>query len=127
MKVQSFEAWAQANGRVSTAEADAHIHAGLRCAPTTKTYARWNSRKLAELQGAREAAKADYLAAIARGEVREPTNLERLQANAQGHPDNAATAAAQRVLAKRQARAREALRQPQAGDFFSFEHGWTAG
>ncbi len=75
------------------AAVDSHIHAGLRSAPQTKTYRRWNARELSRLQAERDAARAEY----------EPTpesRIERLQAAAAGHPDNASTQAAQRLLAE---------------------------
>lgn len=100
----SFEAFARELGLTTTADVDSHIHAGLRCAPQTKTYARWNARTLASLQDARDAARKAYRAAILAGEVRELTSLESMTARAAGHPDNASTQAARRILAKRAAR-----------------------
>src|SRR3546814_8704473 len=39
--VQSLDAFACERGLVTMAEARGHIHAGLRSAPTTKTFRRW--------------------------------------------------------------------------------------
>lgn len=103
--VMSLEAFARLHGLTTTADVQGHIHAGLRSKPTTKTYQRWYDRRLAELSAARDATEAAYRAAVAAGAVREPTVLERLHATAAGHPDNPSVAAAQRVLAKRAARA----------------------
>jgi hypothetical protein len=69
--------------------------------PTTKTYARWNAAALAKLQADRDATTAAYRAAIEAGEIREFTRAERLELQANGHPDNESTRAAQRLLAKR--------------------------
>jgi hypothetical protein len=58
------------------------------------------ARRNAEHAHARTLAIMDYQAALARGEVREPTRRERLEAAAKGHPDNPSVQAARRLLAK---------------------------
>lgn len=98
--IQTLEQFAKEKGLVTTADVDSHIHAGLRSAPQTKTYARSNKAKLEELQGKRDETVAAYREAIAKGEIREPTRIEKLRAAAAGHEDNAATHAARRLLAK---------------------------
>lgn len=49
----------------------------------------------------RQAAIAEYQAAVAKGEIRPLTTIERAIITARGHEDNAATQAARRILAKR--------------------------
>lgn len=99
----TLEAFAKARGLLTEADVQSHIHAGLRSAPTTKTYARWNKRKLAELQDAQDATVAAYEAAVDAGEIERPKPLT-LEERAAGHPDNPSTQAALRLLAKRNAR-----------------------
>lgn len=99
--IQTFEQFVADRGLTGDADVQGHIHAGLRSAPTTKTYARWNAKKLRELQDARTDARRLYRAAIERGEIRAPTFWENLQATAEGHSDNESVQAARRVLAKR--------------------------
>lgn len=61
-----------------------------------------NARKSSqEYHSKRNAAIQEYQEKIAAGEIIEPTNVERYIKAAQGHPDNASTQAARRVLAKR--------------------------
>ena len=88
-------------GLVTTADVDSHIHAGLRSKPQPKSYDRWNAQTLKSLQNARDATVAAYLAAIASGDIRDMTPREKLEATANGHPDNKATQAAKRILMKR--------------------------
>jgi hypothetical protein len=90
-------------GGVTDADVQGHIHAGLRSAPTSKTYQRWYQKRLRELQNARDETKRRYEASIASGEIappREMSRIERLREISKGHPDNAATQAAIRMLAK---------------------------
>ena len=54
-----------------------------------------------EYQAKRESAKAEYSKLVAQGKVRPKTSLERAFDKAHGHPDNASTQAARRMLAKR--------------------------
>ena len=104
--VISLEAWAaRQGGRITDSHVDGHIHAGLRSAPTTKTYRRWNELELRRLQTASDETKRLYEAAIARGEIRSPKSLsrrERLELTAAGHPDNPSVQAARRLLAQAQ-------------------------
>lgn len=54
-----------------------------------------------ELCDRRQALRLEYAAKVAAGEIRPPTRIETLQRIAAGHPDNAATIAARKLLAKR--------------------------
>ena len=76
-------------------EVQGHIHAGLRSAPTTKSYRRWYDKRLRELQDARDEAKRDWDAV-------KPvvSRKERLIASANGHPDLSSTKAAIRLCKK---------------------------
>ena len=99
--IMTLEQFARKHGLITDADVQGHIHAGLRSAPTTKTYARWNAAKLAELQQARDATRAAYNEAISRGEIRKPDYWERIEAKANGHDDNPSVQAARRLLQKR--------------------------
>jgi len=101
--IMTLEQWAAANGRVTSYDVQGHLHAGLRSAPQTKTYQRWNTRKLRQLQNARDETVRLYNAAIERGEVVAPieSRKERLERIAGGHPDNPAVQAARRLLKKK--------------------------
>jgi hypothetical protein len=103
-RVMTLVQFAKAHGLTTTADVDSHIHASLRCRPTTKTFDRWYWRELARLQAARNETARLYREAVARGDIREPTSDESLAATAAGHPDNLSVQAARRVLAKRAAR-----------------------
>lgn len=101
--VMTLEQFAKKHRMVTTADVDGHLHAGLRSKPQTKTYDRWFNAKLTELQAARDATMTAYQAAVQRGEIRTPESLsrrEKLEISAAGHPDNEATQAARRLLAK---------------------------
>lgn len=50
---------------------------------------------------ARKAARAEYKEKVLRGEIREPTTIEKALSTARGHEDLTATQAARRVLTKR--------------------------
>lgn len=54
-----------------------------------------------EYQKKREQAKQEYREKVKNGELRDKTNIERSLDKAHGHPDNAATQAARRMLTKR--------------------------
>lgn len=54
----------------------------------------------AEVVEKRSALRAEYNEAVARGDIRPPTRLERLQRAASGHPDLASTQAALRILSR---------------------------
>jgi hypothetical protein len=93
--------FATERGLVWHAEVDGHLHAGLRAAGQPKTYHRWFARRLKELQDAREATRQAYAAAVASGEIQPPTEHDRLEATAAGHPDNPSVQAARRLLEKK--------------------------
>jgi hypothetical protein len=101
MRTLNLEQFAREVGGTTDADVQGHIHAGLRSAPTTKTYKRFFERKLRELQAARDATVARYRAGLAAGEFRAPAPPS-LEETARG--DDEAAAAARRVLAKRAAR-----------------------
>lgn len=54
-----------------------------------------------ELCAKREKLRMEYAEKVAVGEIRPPTRIETLQQIAAGHPDNAATIAARKLLEKR--------------------------
>lgn len=99
-KTKTLAQFAHERGLITDADVQGHIHAGLRSMPTTKTYARWNKRRLGDLQAARDDTKAAYQAAIEAGEIVAPPKPT-LEERAKGHPDNPSTQAAIRLLAKR--------------------------
>ncbi len=101
--VMTFAKFCSDNGLVHDADVEGHIHAGLRCKPTTKTFARFYDRRLRELQDARDHARSLYRAAIERGEIVEPAR-KTTEEIAQGDPSMPSTKAAIRLLAKRAAR-----------------------
>ncbi|MNR71241.1 hypothetical protein D3C71_18550 [compost metagenome] len=92
--------WARQKGLVLSDAVDAHIHAGLRSAPRTKTFRRWYFAELTRLQDLRDQTLEMYRAAVERGEVVNPDSnrLERLVRTASGHPDNPSVQAARRIL-----------------------------
>lgn len=79
------------------AEVQGHIHAGLRSAPTSKTYKRWYQRRLVELQDARDAAREEWRKVA----PPEPTYKEKLVMAANGHPDLESTQAARRLCERK--------------------------
>lgn len=83
-----------------------HIHAGLRCAPTSKRYRKWYESETQRLLAASAETDRLYAEAVQRGEIVPPTKPT-LEDIAAGDPDRADTQAAIRVLAKRAARAKE--------------------
>lgn len=101
MRSLNLEQFAREFGGKTDADVQGHIHAGLRSAPQTKTYKRFFERKLKELQEARDETRARYRAALERGEFKAPAPPS-LEETALG--EDAAAAAARRVLAKRAAR-----------------------
>lgn len=96
--------FARETGGVTDADVDGHLHAGLRAAGQPKTYHRWFAKRLKELQDARTTTLAAFYGAIERGEIRPPTEQEKLKASAKGHPDNESVRAAQRLLEKKRLR-----------------------
>lgn len=98
--VETLVQFARKRGLLTDYDLRSHIHAGLRSAPTTKTYARWNKRETERLaQAAAETARL-YEEAIQCGKILRPAKPT-LEEIAAGNPDNTATQAAQRLLAKR--------------------------
>lgn len=97
----SLAEWAALHQRITTADVDGHIHAGLRSMPTTKTFARRYEKRLRELQDARDATVADYRASVARGDIVEPARQSIAEVAAGEGPR---AEACRRVLAKRAAR-----------------------
>lgn len=78
------------------AEVQGHIHAGLRSAPTTKVYKKWYTKKLGELQDARDKARVEWRNS-------DPSTLSRkdkMVAAAKGHDDLASVNAARRICEK---------------------------
>lgn len=104
MRVMTFDQFMALKGLDGTPDVDSHIHAGLRCAPQTKTYKRWNRAELERLQTRRDEMREDamrlYAKAIESGEIREPTRRERLSITASGNPDNPSVRAARNLLKK---------------------------
>ncbi len=100
-KVMNIEQYAKMTGGKTSADVQAHIHAGLRSAPKTKTYRRFFERRLAELQQAADETWRGYHAALERGEIVAPPSVP-LEETAQR--DDERGAAARRVLAARAAR-----------------------
>lgn len=98
-KVQNLVQFAQERGLITMYEARSHIHAGLRSAPQTKTYQRWNEAETKRLLDAAIETERLYAEAIARGEIELPAKPTR-EERAAGHPDLASTQAAIRLLAK---------------------------
>lgn len=100
-RIMNLEQYAKMTKGKTSADVQAHIHAGLRSMPTSKTYKRFFDRKLAELQDAADRTRADYYAAIERGEIAPPPQRS-LEETADR--DDAAGEAARRVLKRRAAR-----------------------
>lgn len=101
---QSLYEYCRTHGLTTTADVDAHIHAGLRSKPQSKSFDRWYYGTLSRLQTERDAAIRAYEEAIAAGLIRDFTPDERLALKADGHDDNPSVQAARRVLAKRKGR-----------------------
>lgn len=79
------------------AEVQGHIHAGLRSAPTSKVYKKWYTKRLIELQDARDAAREEWRKVAGP----EPSYREKLIMTANGHEDLASTQAARRLCDKK--------------------------
>lgn len=97
----------QLHGLPTSHDVQSHIHAGLRCAPTTKTYRRWFDSELKRLQAGRDECLRKFREAVANGEIIDADTCTDLERVAQGHEDHPATQAAKRLLAKRSARKKE--------------------
>ena len=96
----SFEQFAKRHGLTTDHDVLSHIHAGLRSAPTTKTYKRRFDATLTDLQRKRDEAKEAYRRALMTGDVVSPLRPT-IYEIAEGHPDLEATKAARRLIAKR--------------------------
>lgn len=99
--------FAVAVGLPTTHDVESHIHAGLRSKPTTKTYQRRFDAELRRLQAGRDEAVRRFRAAVAAGELVDADSDVDLERKAAGHPDNASTQAALRLIEKRRNRAQE--------------------
>lgn len=97
----NLEQFAASRWLETRAHVQGHIHAGLRSAPTTKTYRRWYERELRRLIAASQETERAYAEAIASGEIVGPdmSRVAQLERTAAGHPDNPSTQAARRLLA----------------------------
>jgi tellurite resistance protein len=96
----SLTRFASERGLITMYDVRSHIHAGLRSAPQTKTYQRWNERETARLMAASAETEAAYRAAVASGEISVPEKAT-LEEIAAGDPELASTQAAIRCLQKR--------------------------
>ena len=101
--IVALSEFAAATGGKTDLDVQGHIHAGLRSAPTTKTYRRWFDKRLADLQEQRDATRAAYEKAIALGEIEAPPRRT-TEEIAAGEGEQAE--AARRCLLKRAARKR---------------------
>lgn len=103
--IRDFEQYAAEHGASRQDYGDAALHrsnssvsgAARRAALAAQ------SQRDADLTARREALRVEYKNKLASGELREMTELERLQQTAAGHPDNPSVAAARRLLVKRNA------------------------
>ena len=97
----TFDEYAAQRGVSRTAPSfpESHRAAGGVSKPTVKAKAAQISQALSEWQQKRNALKAEYDAAMQRGEIKQPDRLSKLEQTAQGEGE--AAAAAQRLLAKR--------------------------
>ncbi len=101
--VLNYTQFAGKHGFATDYDVQGHLHAGLRCAPQTKTYQSWYKKRLQELWESREQGLIAYWSAVGAGEISAPhalSRLERLQKSASGHQDLPSTQAAKRLLAE---------------------------
>ena len=97
-----FEQFATAHGAPLADMGDAGTHKRSR-RQSDKQWARMMrpvNEQADALLARRDALRTEYADAVECGDVRPPTRMERLRAKAAGHPDNAATQAARRILAR---------------------------
>ena len=92
------------HGYPTSHDVQSHIHAGLRSRPTTKTYQRRFDAELKRLQAGRDEGLLRFRKAVAAGEIIDADATLDLDRVAQGHPDNASTQAAKRLIEKRERR-----------------------
>lgn len=107
MRVVSFEVYAVERGAGSAEIGDAGLHKrGRRQSDRQwQRLVKAEDARTARLLARREELRREFDEAVRRGELREPSTLERLQRTAAGHPDNESVQAARRALAKRALRA----------------------
>lgn len=105
-RIADFEQYAAQHGASHLDYGEAGLHQkGINVAHSThQRGVKAEGVRNASLAAKRDELKKKYDAEVAAGAVRAPSNQERTELTAQGHPDNAATQAALRVLAKRAAR-----------------------
>lgn len=116
--VQTFDEYSAARGVPATAPSDASTHKTSRNvsgAAKKRALAR-QAAEGATWSEQRAQAAADYAAEQAAGTIRPPSRAEQLAQIAAGHPDLESTKAAQRLLAKRAARAAAEAPATVAGD-----------
>lgn len=101
MRTLNLAQYARETGGTTDADVESHLHAGMRSVPPTKTYRAWFDRTLRELQAKRDATREAYRAAIAAGEIVEPSKPT-LEEIATG--EGSAAEAARRLIAKRAAK-----------------------
>lgn len=96
--------WSIINGYPTSYDVSSHVQAGLRSAPTSKTYQKWYYSEIAKLNQLVIEAANKYNEAVEKGLVINPDNdsrKEKLIRTAQGHPDNESVQAAIRILKNR--------------------------
>lgn len=96
--------WSIINGYPTSYDVSSHVQAGLRSAPTSKTYHKWYYSEIERLNKLVILAKNKYTEEVEKGLVINPDNdsrIDKLMRTAQGHPDNESVQAAIRILKKR--------------------------
>ena len=102
-RIQNIVQFCKMHGFSTDYDVLGHINAGLRSAPQTKTYQRWNEKTLAGLKASRDAGIKAYRLAVEHGEVippPKPTSEE----IAAAYPETERGQAAARLIEKRAAR-----------------------
>ena len=102
MKIMTFEQFATINGasRFDFSEPGMHVR-GHMSDTAHRRALRQQSETSEALDARRDALRIKYQQCVDRGEIREPTQTERMIERANGHPDLQSTQAARRVLARR--------------------------
>ncbi len=105
-RLMDFEQYAAQHGASKLDYGEAGLHQkGINVAHSThQRGVKAEGARNAALASKRDELQKKYEAEITAGTVRAPSGQEKMELTAQGHPDNAATQAARRVLAKRAAR-----------------------
>lgn len=96
--------WSIINGYPTSDDVSSHVQAGLRSAPTSKTYHKWYYSEILRLNQLVLIAQNKYNEEVEKGLVINPDNdsrIDKLMRTAQGHPDNESVQAAIRILKKR--------------------------